>query len=517
MTQSNGGIVTQSNIDKALEISERRYRRLFETARDGILLVNASTGMIEDANPFLTDMLGYSLAEMRDRKLWEIGAFKDTALSQDAFAELQAKRYVRYDDLPLRTKDGDMIAVEYVSNIYDCGGVDVVQCNIRDVSARHRSDDTLRATARALKMLSRSNLSLLRSPDEATLLTSFCRIAVETGGYRMAWIGFADAGPGRLVQPIAHYGMDDGYLAQAHVSWADTPRGQGPTGRAVRSMEVQFVDDIASDATMVPWQAEALARGYRCIIALPFHLAGGKQACMTIYGAARGNWSEEELALLRELAADLGFGIDVLRTSLDKIAFQDRLRRSLEQTIGVLAETMDQHDAYTAGHQRRVAALCTRIANALGWEAERVRGLHLAATIHDLGKIGIPAEILTKPRRLSVMEFGLVKEHCRIGSVILKDVEFPWPIAQIVLQHHERLDGTGYPQGLVGAAILPESRVVAVADVVEAMASARPYRAALGIDAALAEIAAHRGTGYDPDVVDACLRLFREDGYKIEQ
>jgi len=268
---------------------------------------------------------------------------------------------------------------------------------------------------------------------------------------------------------------------------------------------------------MRPWQEEALARGYHSTISIPFRQPDGTPACLTMYGASRDIWSAPERALLQEMAADLSFGIAALRTAQDKVQFQDQLRHSLEQTIQVIAETVDQHDAYTAGHQRRVAAICTRIAAEMGLAEESARGLHLAATIHDLGKIGIPAELLTKPRQLSPMEFGLVKEHVQIGYNIIKNVDFPWPIAQIVLQHHERMNGSGYPRGLVGEDILIEARILAVADVVEAMAASRPYRRALGIDAALAEIKKHRGTGFDPAVVDACLRLFHERGYKIEE
>ncbi len=148
--------------------------------------------------------------------------------------------------------------------------------------------------------------------------------------------------------------------------------------------------------------------------------------------------------------------------------------------------------------------------------ADRVRGLHLAATIHDLGKISIPAEILAKPRRLSAMEFGLIKEHPSIGFEILKKVVFPWPIATIIRQHHERIDGSGYPLGLTEEAILLESKILAVADVVEAMASHRPYRSALGLEAALDEIAAHRGITFDASVVDACLRVLRDQGHDID-
>jgi HD-GYP domain-containing protein (c-di-GMP phosphodiesterase class II) len=217
------------------------------------------------------------------------------------------------------------------------------------------------------------------------------------------------------------------------------------------------------------------------------------------------------------MASDLAFGIAALQTAIAKIQYQASLRESLEQTIQVIADTGEERDSYTGGHQRRVAKLCTQIATELGFSADRAHGLHLAASIHDLGKIAIPAEILVKPRRLTAMEFGMIKEHPTIGFNILKEVNFPWPIAQIIRQHHERIDGTGYPLGLKGDAILLESKILAVADIVEAMASHRPYRAALGIESALNEIKAQRGITLDAEVVDACVRVFQEKGYEIEQ
>jgi len=172
-------------------------------------------------------------------------------------------------------------------------------------------------------------------------------------------------------------------------------------------------------------------------------------------------------------------------------------------------------DPYTAGHERRVAELAVAIGAELGFDTHRQEGLRVAGHLHDVGKMAVPVELLVKPTRLSAAEFELVKAHPQAGYEILKDVEFPWPVAQVALQHHERVDGGGYPQGLQGNAILLEARIVAVADVVESMASHRPYRPGLGIDKALAEIERGRGSAYDAQVVDACLRLFCGKGYVI--
>ena len=189
---------------------------------------------------------------------------------------------------------------------------------------------------------------------------------------------------------------------------------------------------------------------------------------------------------------------------------------AMEGTINAMALIVETRDPYTAGHQKRVAHLAVAIAIEMGLPETRIDGLRLAGIIHDVGKISVPSEILIKPGLLSKLEFDLIKLHPRVGYDILKTVEFPWPIAQIVLQHHERIDGSGYPQGLSGEDILMEARILGVADVVEAMASQRPYRPALGIDKPLAEISENSGVLYDAEVVDACLRLFAEKGYELE-
>lgn len=502
---------------KALQISEMRYRRLFEIAQDGILLLNAETAQIEDVNPFLISMLGYSHEELLGKKIWEIGAFKDTALSKEAFVELQEKHYIRYENLPLIAKDGAQYSVEFISNAYDCAGIQVIQCNIRDNTKRNLAEIALKATSRALKLLSESNTALIYAKTEASLLAEYCRIAVETGGYVMAWIGLADDDSSQKVTSVSHFGHEDGYLSLGNISWADVPQGRGPTGTAIRSGEIQFVDDIATDPRMIPWRSEALKRDYKSSIAVPFRLPDNRMACLTLYRNKFDIWSDPEKQLLKEVAADLSFGVAALQTSIAKIQYQISLRKSLEQTVQVIANTSEERDSYTAGHQRRVADLCSKIATELGMPEAHIHGLHLAASIHDLGKIGIPAEILAKPRRLTVMEFGMIKEHPSIGFNIIKDVSFPWPIGQIIVQHHERIDGSGYPNGLKADEILLESKILAVADVVEAMASHRPYRAAFGIEVALSEIATQRGITLDAEVVDACLRVFNEQGYKLEK
>ncbi len=190
------------------------------------------------------------------------------------------------------------------------------------------------------------------------------------------------------------------------------------------------------------------------------------------------------------------------------------LQQQLQGTLHVIQQMTEIRDAYTAGHQQRVAELSVAIARKMRLPEEScVPLISMAALIHDIGKIAVPAEILARPGKLSQAEFALIKAHPQAGYDILRKAELPYPVPEAVLQHHERYDGTGYPAGLSGDEILPEASILAVADVVEAMSSHRPYRAALGIDAALDEIADGSGTRYYPDVVDACTALFRENGF----
>ncbi|MEK7826696.1 MAG: HD domain-containing phosphohydrolase [Thermodesulfobacteriota bacterium] len=194
----------------------------------------------------------------------------------------------------------------------------------------------------------------------------------------------------------------------------------------------------------------------------------------------------------------------------------ESLRKAVGATMQVMVAAVETRDPYTSGHQKRSADLARAIAAEMGLPPEKIEGIRMAGSIHDIGKLSIPAEILSKPTKLSEIEFSLIKEHAKKGYEMLKDVESPWPLAEIVRQHHERMDGSGYPRNLKGDDILIEARILSVADVVEAMASHRPYRPGLGIDAALNEIEKNRGILYDSTAADACLRLFRENGFKLE-
>jgi HD-GYP domain-containing protein (c-di-GMP phosphodiesterase class II) len=192
-----------------------------------------------------------------------------------------------------------------------------------------------------------------------------------------------------------------------------------------------------------------------------------------------------------------------------------RLTGIIGGTVMAIAAMVEKRDPYTSGHQARVAELARAIGRELGLPADRLEGLYIASGIHDIGKISLPAEILSKPSQQSSIEISLIQAHAQAGHDILRMVDFPWPVATIVLQHHERLNGSGYPQGLAGETILQEARIVGVADVVETMSSHRPYRPSIGLEKALEEISAHRGELYDPAAVDACLKVIREKRFEF--
>lgn len=225
--------------------------------------------------------------------------------------------------------------------------------------------------------------------------------------------------------------------------------------------------------------------------------------------AARTEWEGETafLASLRDIT-------DHKRMQQQIQESLEDLRNTMKGTVRAMAITVEMRDPYTAGHQQRVADLSRAIAEEIGFPPERTDGIYLAALIHDIGKIAVPAEILSRPGQLSDMEFKMIQPHPQVGCDILKPIKFSWPIARIVQQHHERMDGSGYPHGLSDEEIMIEAKILAVADTVEAMASHRPYRPALGIDKALEEISKNRGILYDTDAVDACLKLFTEKGFE---
>jgi len=288
------------------------------------------------------------------------------------------------------------------------------------------------------------------------------------------------------------------------------PRAEEIFGYGSQELEgIPFLPLIApNDRAIVLDQIDRLVTRQSAVCSAEF-TAIRKDGATVIVGAQGRLADDAGRPLIMGVLQDI---TEKRRLQESELVYRAKLERSMLGTAEAVARMVELRDPYTAGHERRVGEIAAAIAKKLGWDTDRQEGLRIAGSVHDVGKISVPSGILTKPGRLSSVEFELVKTHAQQGYEILRDIDFPWPVAEVARQHHERMNGSGYPRGLKGAEILPEARVLAVADVVESMASHRPYRPALGLDEALEEIERNSSKLYDPDAADACIEMFREDG-----
>lgn len=388
---------------------------------------------------------------------------------------------------------------------------------------QNRTKLELKRAKRALKTLSSCHKAMVRSVNKEELLRDICQIIVEEGSYSMAWVGLAVDDEKKSIKLLAKSGNTDGYFENMNMKWSKDKNGCCPEGTAIRTGKPYVVKDILSNPDIMPWRGEALKQGFSSVVSLPLMSNGHPFGALSIYSGETHVFNEEEVDLLKRLADNLVYGVAAIHTH-KKLNWAEgeakkslsKLKKAFEAIVQVLEKTVEIRDPYTAGHQRRVADLAHNIAREMGLSNDTIDGIKITGIIHDIGKIHIPAEILSKPRALTGIEFNLIKTHPQVGADILKAIEFPWPVGKIILQHHERVDGSGYPHGLSKKDILLEARILGVADVVEAMASHRPYRPALGIHRALKEISDNRGILYDRDVVDVCLKLFKEKNYRLE-
>ena len=503
--------------EKALHKSEERFRSLVESSSDWIWEVNEQA-VYTYSSPQVHDLLGYAAEEIIGKTPFALMPPDEADRVKAIFSTLAA------ESKPLRLlenanlhKDGRTVFLETSANpFFDSQGVCKGYRGIdRDISERKQAQARIQTLTRIYATLSYTNTTIVRAGNRDELFREICEGAVRYGKFAMAWIGLVDETAHRVV-PVWHSGAEDGYLTDIVISTDDVPQGRGPTGSAVRENRVITVEDFATDARMLPWREAALKRGYHGSAGLPLRFRGKVIGTLTLYSGEPNYFDNDLLALLEEISVDISFALDNFeREALRQHAEEERaaalikLKNSLDGSIQMAAAVTEMRDPYTAGHQQRVARLATAIAREMGLSGEQVDGVHFGSLIHDVGKISIPAEILSRPGRLTEIEFMLIRTHPEAGYGMLKGIDFPWPVARMILQHHERLDGSGYPSGLKGDEIILEAKILVVADVVEAMSSHRPYRPGLGIEAALEEIERGRGVYYDPQVVDVCMRLFR--------
>jgi putative nucleotidyltransferase with HDIG domain len=391
-----------------------------------------------------------------------------------------------------------------------------------ELALRRRGEAELRKLDMIHSTLSHVNHAIvhLRRPDE--LFAEVCRTIVEEGGYRAAWVGLVDP-DGARVRPVAEAGAAAGYVSNVDIVLGDPKRGNGPTGICISERRHVICQDIENDPRMAPWRENALRHGYRSSASFPLTMGDATVGALTMYSDEAGFFDDQQVDLLDELAMDVSFAMEFTREETRRaqadeeiLKQSERISKTLTSVIDIAGTIVEARDPYTAGHQRRVAQIATAIARELGMSDREIADIEVAGLIHDIGKVQIPAEILGKPGAITALEYAILQTHAEAGYRIVVSANMEVSISEMVYQHHERCDGSGYPRGLTAEQLLPGAKVLAVADVVEAMMSHRPYRPALGIDAALAEIERGAGTAYDAAASRACIALFRENGFELD-
>jgi diguanylate cyclase (GGDEF)-like protein/PAS domain S-box-containing protein len=341
-----------------LKISESRYRRLFETARDGILLLNAETAQIEDVNPFLIEMLGYSHEEFLGKKLWEVGSFADIAQSKEMFSELQTNGYVRYKDLPLKTKAGAKIAVEFVSNTYDCASVLVIQCNIRDITERNADQAKILRHIHLYSALSECNKAIVHCLNEDALFLQVCQAAVKFGGMKMAWVALITH-ESLIVNKAVSVGDDTQYLEDLNISLdLNSSFGHSPTGMAIRENHPYWCQDFLNDPLNYPWHERAMKAGLAASASLPLFRQGVVIGAFILYSGESNAFDEQARNLLVEMSSDISFALDNMareeqsRRNVDEIKFRNTILLTQQETSLDAILVVDENAAIISFNQQ---------------------------------------------------------------------------------------------------------------------------------------------------------------------
>jgi len=499
--------------------ARERLQRYIDACPEPIFMADHS-GRFRDCNPAAESFGGYTRDELLCMTLFDVVSWP-AMKTLVRFHERVRETGRGSMDVQVRRKDGSprWIALDVVAT-----GDGQLLGYCVDVTERRRRQDAERGRRRRAEVREALLHDVLAARTEdgiyAALATAVCGLEPGARTFASRYDPSRDvlrlsghAGfKGKVRAAITLVGRDPRVMDFPFAELPEAVREGLVSGRLF-AYQGELMDLACKVTTRRTGRAVARLLDVGSIYLAGLTLDGSILGSLTILLPEGGRLEHPEL--VETTVHEAALAVQRLRAEQRAVAAADALGRALEGTIGAMGTVIEMRDPYTAGHERRVTQLAAAVAERLGLDAAALRALRLAGTVHDLGKIAIPAEILSKPGQLTQMERVLVQRHPEIGYEILSAVEFDLPVAQIVLQHHERLDGSGYPQGLRGEQIMPEARVLAVADVVEAMASHRPYRPALGIDAALAEIEAGRGTLYDADVVDACLAVVRDEGFEL--
>ncbi len=494
------------------------YELLWQHEADAVFVADAQTGYIVDLNPAACALLGMDRPDALKIHQSELHPEHERVAVREAFISAADQPLV-IPGFHLLAKDGREIPVEISSSRrLPVSDGEIIIGIFRDIREQEANRALLQSQNWALNAYSSALSGLSKSSSVEAAFTATCEAIISTDNYLLSWIGIAQNDPEKTVKVAVAAGPVQDYLSGIHISWDEnSPQGTGPTGQAIRSGKIRLMHNSDTSNSFTPWRERAAKFGIHSSISIPF-LIESEAAALVVYSSRPDAFTPVAIQVFERLAEHLAFTLRSIRITArlkeeqaEREAAQSRFLSALESAIGAIAATMERRDPYTAGHEERVANLACGIAEKLNLPRDQIHAIRLAALVHDIGKISVPAEILTKPGRLSPVEFLLVKEHPDTGYRILKDIPFPWPLADIVRQHHEKIDGSGYPLGLTGDQILLESKILAVADIVESISAFRPYRPAMGMKAAIDIIVAESGKTLDASVVAACIALMRDD------
>nr|WP_294933208.1 HD domain-containing phosphohydrolase [Sulfurimonas sp.] len=488
------------------------WRKIFDSAPDPVFLHDKEF-RITLANRAYFEYAGISEKEVIGKLYWEVFP-KNSGPMKSCLNAIDKECNEENEEEEVHLPDGRVFLSRSACFTDEAGDNRYSRHNLTDITAITQAQERIKKLNRLYRMISVGNQALMRAEDEVSLAQAMCDALIEYGAYRIAWVGLGGNDAKKTIHPLAAGGVKISKLMELNLTWEDNEQGQTPAGICIRTGEPLYRHNIADEVppSILPITLEL---GIVESLSIPLIVAEKVIGAMTVGTTQHGQFGKEEVSVLTEMSDDLAFGIGRLRDNTERISTLEKLEGSLDNAVTAIAATVEMRDPYTAGHQRRVAKLAVAIASEMKLPAEQIEGIRIAGTVHDIGKIHVPAEILSNPGKLSDAEFSIIKTHSQVGYDILHTIDFPWPVAQIVLQHHEKMDGSGYPNGLKGEDILIEARILCVADVIEAMASHRPYRPGFGIFPALQEISRNKGRLYDKNAVKAVMTLFLEKGYEL--
>jgi len=453
-------IIEGKQVKTELKESEKKYRDLVEETPIGIANIGI-TGKIIYINKRLEKISGYSREEVAGKSVFKLGLF-----SNEMLKILKERLKVRFRlgggsvrlrrEIHFKRKDGKWIWIEITAKLIKKWGIPFsLRITVQDITERKRAEEKIKDSEERLKIL------------------------------------FDYAPDAYYITDLKGKFTDGNIAAEKVIGY----KKEELIGKSFLKLKLLSISDIPKAAKLLVKNLRGLPTGPDELILNRKDNSKVIVEISTYPVKIKG----------RTLALGIARDITERKQAEQKIKQgYEKLQRTMEATINTISKIIEARDPYTSGHQMNVSKLATAIAKEIKFSSDRIEGIRIASLVHDIGKISLPAEILSKPSKLNEMEFSLIKNHPKTGYDILKTIDFPWPVARIVLQHHERLDGSGYPQGLKGDKILMEAKIIGTADVVEAMSSHRPYRPALGIDKALEEISQNRGILYDPEV-SRCL------------